>query len=708
MSELFSGTGEGLARLGLEILNKGGSAFSGEISQRWFNASGKYIANYKKRHCQLKVLGMRDPVDLARVYTGVKLLGNDDIIRFESVAALEESYRKTRFRGYVGRQSRGEKRSGITVANERQYLMVLGGPGAGKSTFLRKAGLEALKTLHRETANYAHRCVPVLLELKRFEAEAIDIPALIANEFATCDFPEPAQFTQNALRQGKLLILLDGLDEVPTANLDNVIGTIQDFVDRYDQNRFIASCRTAAYRGGFTRFSDVGMADFDDQQIEQFIGNWFSNEQDRERETGKKCWEILQEPKNKAAKELAHTPLLLTYLCLVYDRSQWFPANRSSLYQKALRILLEEWAAEKRINRDEIYEGLSIELEEQLLAEIAFHGFEADQLFFSRRELTSQVKEFLAETLSVPKTLNGKAVLQTIEVQQGILVERAENAYSFSHLTLQEYLTAQYLADNNQWSEMVKNHITDSRWREVFLLLPGILTGKQGSNLFLKMLEQQANKYLQSEHLKQLVQWATESTKFSSSNFNPAAKRIYALFLAIDLNLDFNRALALGIDLNSDLLSTFAPRIYKDHGLNFALKRIQALSTTLDLGHINNLNTDLELSIDLAKHFLQINIFSPTNFSRLIDRLEKLRSNTLNNNIRAQQEQVSRAGILELWFNTLGISTATAKLSMQHVTALSEYFYICELMVRCKEAAVRVSPDVWAGIESRILTVPEE
>ncbi len=29
-------------------------------------------------------------------------------------------------------------------------------------------------------------------------------------------------------------------------------------------------------------------------------------------------------------------------------------------------------------------------------------------------------------------------------------------------------------------------------------------------------------------------------------------------------------------------------------------------------------------------------------------------------------------------------------------------------MVRCKEAAVRVSPDIWAGIESRILTVPEE
>ncbi|MEM9977677.1 MAG: NTPase (NACHT family), partial [Cyanobacteria bacterium P01_D01_bin.2] len=77
MSELFGGTGEGLARLGLEILGKGGSAVSAEISQRWFNASGKYIANYKKRHCQLKVLVMREPVDLAQVYTGVKFLQDD-------------------------------------------------------------------------------------------------------------------------------------------------------------------------------------------------------------------------------------------------------------------------------------------------------------------------------------------------------------------------------------------------------------------------------------------------------------------------------------------------------------------------------------------------------------------------------------------------------------------------------------------------------
>jgi predicted NACHT family NTPase len=38
--------------------------------------------------------------------------------------------------------------------------------------------------------------------------------------------------------------------------------------------------------------------------------------------------------------------------------------------------------------------------------------------------------------------------LTAIEVEQGILVERSRDTYSFSHLTFQEYLTAKWIAEN--------------------------------------------------------------------------------------------------------------------------------------------------------------------------------------------------------------------------------------------------------------------
>jgi predicted NACHT family NTPase len=50
--------------------------------------------------------------------------------------------------------------------------MVLGAPGAGKSTFLRKIGLEALKG---EKGEYKHSCIPVFIDLKKFTEQEIDI-----------------------------------------------------------------------------------------------------------------------------------------------------------------------------------------------------------------------------------------------------------------------------------------------------------------------------------------------------------------------------------------------------------------------------------------------------------------------------------------------------------------------------------------------------
>ncbi|MEM6449928.1 MAG: NACHT domain-containing protein [Cyanobacteria bacterium P01_D01_bin.105] len=690
---------KGLGTFAINTVKAGAGKLAAEGEQAFFRASRKYIETYQKRHCQLKVLGMREPVDLSAVYTGVKLLNEQDVLQFDP-CALEESYRQTRLRGYASSRGGDEKYAGIDIANQKPYLMVLGGPGAGKSTFLRKVGLEALRTLYYEAADYVPRKIPVLLELKRFDAADIDVEKFIAAEFETCGFPSAADFAQQALAQGNLLVLLDGLDEVPSANLDNVLGEIRDFVDRYDENRFISSCRVAAsgYRSrAFQRFSNVTMADFDDEQIQQFITNWFSTSQDVERETAQKCWEVLQKSENKASKELAHTPLLLTYLCLVYNLSQRFPNNRSSLYKKALRILLEEWAAEKRILRDEIYEGLSIEQEEILLSEIAYEGMVGEQLFFSKRELSKQIRTFLASTLNVPASLDSEAVLNAIEVQQGILVERAEDTYSFSHLTLQEYLTAQCLVDNGEWHKLVQQKATHAQWREIFLLLPGLMGGRSGADDFLLAMETQANTYLHRPKVRELVRWAYRVSGRDSSEqkSRPSARRVIILFVAL--------ALARALDRDLDR----ARALDRDLDLALALARALDLDRARDLALALALARALALDLDFARALARARIFPNLAFDNLVKDLERLRKEQ-----QSSDTQEKRTAVIEqmyaLWFSTLGLDPKTAALSREESQDLANYFYMCELMIRCKEGAVRVSPEVWDSIESRILTVPSD
>ena len=518
---------------GGKILGWMGKKLDQKAQQRIYTASGEYGKRYFKRHGILKALGMREAVPLESVYTAVQFLDEQEIRSFESIPNLEEAYRKENKRSF--QQQDCQKQEGLKIANQKQYLMVLGQPGAGKSTFLRKIGLEALKG---KKGGFKHDRIPVFIELKSFTSSQIDLEKLIVEEFSICGFPEPEQFIAKALEQGKLLILLDGLDKVPTVNTNEVISKIQNFVDRYEKNSFIVSCRTAAYRNNFQRFTDVKLADFDDTQIEQFIGNWFQSEVDKQAGTAQKCWELLQKPEYAAAKELAHTPLLLTFLCLIYDRSQNFPNNRNVLYKKALRILLEEWAAEKRIQKEEIYQGLSTELEESLLSEIAYTGFETDKLFFSQREVVEPIKTFLAGNLNAPKHLDGEAVLNAIAVQQGILVERAEDVFSFSHLTLQEYLTAQYIADNNLIEQLVTDHLSDRRWREVFLLVAGLVRAKNGADDLLLLMEKEAQKYINTRKLQGLLQWADAATKDSEGDFKPVGKRARAIAYACNASAE--------------------------------------------------------------------------------------------------------------------------------------------------------------------------
>lgn len=620
--------------------------------QKIFNASQKYVETYTNRHGLLKVLGMREPVNLDDVYTAVVLLDSAGQRSFSSIEDLEKAYRENPRRTISNKED--HKRTGVKVANDTPFLMVLGAPGAGKSTFLRKIGLEALKA---KKGKYKHRCLPVLLELKRFTEDQIDIQKLIAKEFENCGFPNPKGFTERALKQGKLLILLDGLDEVPTKKRDRVIDTIQDFVDKHDSNRFITSCRIAAYRNNFRRFTDVIMAEFGDGQIEKYIQNWFRSEEDLKSGTAKQYWELLKKPENAAAKELAHTPLLLTFLCLVYDRSQSISKNRSTLYRKALRILIEEWAAEKRILREEIYEGLDAQLEEILLAEIAHERFVEDRLFMHQDELVNKIQSFLSTNLNAPKNLSGERVLNAIAIQQGILVERAENIYSFSHLTLQEYLTAKYILAHNMTDTLVEEYLKNKSWREVFLLVVGSM--EVGADRLLLAMSEYAQRIAQREKFQTLLQWV-DRIVIQQSN-------------VIDSLL-----------LRGDMVS-------------LALTSARASARDRDRALTSALTSARDLNAQEEK------FFSEVNFPELVECLKVLSAHQPGFKEPFEKHQEFANQLLNLQYEIFHLNESILSFEQKDAEALESYLYVITLIFQCKKEAIRVSPDAWEVVANRML-----
>jgi predicted NACHT family NTPase len=651
------------------------------VKQLIFTASQQYVRSYTERHGILKVLGMREPIPLESVYVAVQCLDNATLRGYESIEGLEQAYRESKQRQFGFREP--SKQPGLTIANQKQYLMVLGGPGMGKSTFLRKMGLEALKGRRKE--GFHHACLPVFVELKLFRAGEIDIRSAIAHEFKTCGFPDHDRFTNTMLEQGRLLILLDGLDEVPTDRMSDAITKIQDFVDRYDKNRFIASCRVAAYRHNFRRFTDVAIADFDDDQIQAFIANWFHSQP----KLGQECWEKLTSAEYAAAKELTHTPLLLTLACLLYQRAGQFPTNRATLYERALRVLLEEWAAEKELPRDSLYKGLDTKRKELMLSEIAYEAFKEDRLFLSKREVVEQIERSLKDMLPDEKFIDGAAVLKSIEVQHGVLVERAEGIYSFSHLTLQEFLTAQHIVeDHRQVEQLVIDHLSDERWREVFLLLAGL---KKADDLLVKM-QQQAQTYL-TPKLQELLHWADQITTGSEGNYDPVGKRAVAIYLALALirsreyDLTLDSALALTIDLALAADPTLAlDRIFDcvlDRTLALARSRVRALA--------------LALNFDRAKIFKNVNLES------LAARLEVLRVQSSNWELSEEENLTLTRNAQRTWLDVLHLSPELVNLSESELEKVTIYLNANLLLVQCSHSAVRVSKAAREALEAQML-----
>lgn len=661
------------------------------VEQQIYNWSETYTRKYLKRHGQIQLLGMSQAISLDDVYTNVRMLDAETIKSLESVEGLEQLYRETNQRGFGKKAS--AKQKGLAVANSEQYLCVLGGPGIGKTTYLRKVGLEALL---RKVGSYDHEKIPIFLELKRFRDPDLDIKKSIAEEFETCGFPNPDDFTKHALKSGDLLILLDGLDEVPSDHFTKVVQAIKDFSDRYSENRFITSCRVAAYHTYFTGFKTVAIAEFDDDQILDFIKNWFQADPNPQLTPEKKAeyantiWEQLKISESIGTKELSQTPLLLTFVCLVFRQKKTITDNRAKLYAKALDILLEEWAKSKLLEENwEIYQDLSAELEKDMLASIAYVGFEGDQLFFEKDELAEQITAFLTDNLNAPKHLDANKVIDEIAIQQGIFIERATDIYSFSHLTLQEYLCAEYVRDRDYEDKLIKNHATDERWKEVFLLVMG-LKGRAAIG-FLQQLEVHTQELSEYPKLMGLLAWAETKTSSAVSGYSGEVKRIFALVLIFYLACACARARSdvLYINLDIDLARAL--------DIDLALELGQVRARMRGQTYASPLYGDLDSACASAEFTLKKQLIADVNLPLLISYLK----------ISVEREKNTAEELISNISLYLDLSPEFLDLFEDDLQAINNYLSTCQLMIDCSKQASGLSVKEWQAIQQRMFLPPQ-
>jgi len=244
-------------------------------------------------------------------------------------------------------------------------------------------------------------------------------------------------------------------------------------------------------------------------------------------------------------------------------------------------------------------------------------------------------------------------------------------------------------------------------------MLPGLMSSRLGADSLLLAMKERANSYINTPRLQMLVNWAENAINEPEKISMASAKRAAAIYIIINLGLERALGLKSYISLGSRNNITVAefefPFGLGHHRHDLFLVRDIARNLAQALKLDLNYATDPPFSLVFTNIFMvRTDIFLSVDFQELARLLEQLNQNKPNKESSSEEEEKSFfESIHRLWFSALGLDHDVANLSKQEVQDLADYFYICELMVRCKEGATRVSPDVWEGIESSILTLPD-
>ncbi len=494
----------GMQRRGAALGAATDQAVEGAMARTWAKLSGVHKQYHRalQSHCYaLEVEGFQDLPGLALEDVFVPLRVESDQNPWGEANGPQEIWRFL------------PRRDQPTGTYLYRRIVILAAPGYGKTTLLRHLTL----TFVTQPPESVRALMPILLRFRETyplmrrpqddpgSDRPMHLPELVVRHLRTqAEFSPYASLAEadawftDQLQGGHCLVMLDGLDEVPSLLRPEVRQWVDQQMKRYPRTQFILTSRPH----GFELQPDdpspaiavdlkLRVLDFTPNQKQAFVEKWYHTvfwrmkwerlwQDSLRRPEAERLTEAqarlksTQEAQDSAAdlvrqivnspslNDLARNPLLITMIASTHRAKTVLPKRRVELYDKIFDLLLGTRPYAKRTT-------LTLTASEcrAVLQALAWHLAMEEITQFSPAQGEIWIAEPLKRCLK-DRALSPAQFWREMTEVAGLLVEKELGRYEFAHQTFQEYLAAKYLRECGPEGEaFLLEKLDRDRWQEI-------------------------------------------------------------------------------------------------------------------------------------------------------------------------------------------------------------------------------------------------